>query len=551
MNLFDAIREGHEGMVSSLTRADPTLLEKAEEEDGDVPLVVAVEHEKVDMAKLLVQVGANIDGAGRKGETALIRAIKKGNEALVAFLLDNGAETVLADAVGNTPLMVASMRGKLGVVKLVFEAMLRAGLEGGLHRKGAERKAALHHAAEGGHFDVVAYLLCKEAQADIQDTFGRTPLMLACEKAPLEVVQILLVVAGGKGQGLEATDDQWETPLHFAAHGGNKEVVAFLLSKGAQTSNRNENDVTPLMMACWNGHLEVAQMLFDATEGQGLEERDAHGETVLSYAASGGSTEVVAYLLSKGAQTSSRDVEGNTPFMWACKVGKVEAAQMLFDATQGQGLEDQDNDGCTALLHAAIGGHKDVVAFLLSKGAHTSTRDTSRRTPLLCACEAGDLELVQMVLAATEGRGLEERDSNGWTVLHKAAIAGTKELVVFLLSTGIKADIKNNQQETALMTACWYGNRDVVRLLLKHTGVHGVNETNSGGRNVLHLAMANQGGGSSELVRALLLAGANSDTADNEGRTPRQLAREPGGHTAWVEAFEVSLARLRHRLCFT
>jgi ankyrin repeat protein len=119
MDLFDAIREGNEGRVSSLTRADPTLLEKAEEASGDVPLVVAVEHEKVDMVRLLLQEGANIDGEGRNGETALIRAIKKGNEALVALLLDNGAKTDLEGATGMIPLIWASMMGKLVVVELV------------------------------------------------------------------------------------------------------------------------------------------------------------------------------------------------------------------------------------------------------------------------------------------------------------------------------------------------------------------------------------------------------------------------------------------------
>jgi cytohesin len=367
--------------------------------------------------------------------------------------------------------------------------------------------------------------------------------MLACEHAPLEVVQILLVVGGGQGQGLEERDSNGETALSYAARGGNKEVVAFLLSKGAQTSSGNENGATPLMLACCACHLEVAQILFDATEGQGLEERDSNGETALSYAASGGSREVVAFLLSKGAQTSSRDVEGNTPFMWACREREVEAAQMLFDATQGQGLDDQDEEGCTALHQAASEGHKEVVAFLLSKGADIIRSDANGRTPLLCACYAGDLELVQMVLAA--GGRLEERDRDGGTVLHRAAFAGTKELVGFLLSKGVQADIKNDNMETALMRACYYGNQKVAQLLLKYTGDQGVNETDSEGRTALHLAMAYQWLANGECLRMLLLAGADPDIADNEGRTPRQVAEQAEVHTTWVEAFEVSLSRAR------
>jgi ankyrin repeat protein len=548
MTVLDAIREGNEGRVCSLTRADPTLLEKAETAGGDVPLVVAVEHEKVDMVKLLLKEGANIDGKGLRGETALIRAIKKGNEELVASLLAHGAKADLADAVGNTPLMVASMKGKLDVVKLVFEAMLRAGLESGLNRKGVEEKAALHHAAEGGHFDVVAYLLCKQARVDIQDRDGKTPLMLACEYAPLEVAEMLLLFGGKAGEAVKARDTSSRTALYHAVSSGDEDVVSFLLNKGAQASIRDGAGTTPFMLACEEGHLEAAQMLFDATEGQGLEATDNQGETALHHAATWGHRDVVAFLISKGAQANSRDEQGNTPFMLACQEGHLQVLQMLFDATQGQGLEDEDDDGCTGLHTAISEGHKDVVTFLLSKGAETSSRNVNGSTPLLCACGGGDLELVQMVLTSREGQGLHDRDRNGRTVLHNAASKGTKELVDFLLSKGVQADIKNNQQETALMTACYYGNRNVVRLLLKHTGGQGVNETNSEGRTVLHLAMTYQWRTTGELVRVLLLAGADPDIPDNEGRTPRELAKQARGYTGCVEAFEVSWSSKRGHL---
>jgi hypothetical protein len=72
------------------------------------------------------------------------------------------------------------------------------------------------------------------------------------------------------------------------------------------------------MMACGKGHLEVAQILHGTTEGQDLEERDNEGQTALQWAASGGHKDVVAFLLSKGAQARSRDNSGLTPFMSAC-----------------------------------------------------------------------------------------------------------------------------------------------------------------------------------------------------------------------------------------
>jgi hypothetical protein len=45
---------------------------------------------------------------------------------------------------------------------------------------------------------------------------------------------------------------------------------------------------------------------------------------------------------------------------------------------------------------------------------------------------------------------------------------------------------------------------------------------------------------SNEVVKVLLLAGADPSITDNEGRTPRQAAGQDERHRAHVEAFEVS-----------
>jgi hypothetical protein len=54
-------------------------------------------------------------------------------------------------------------------------------------------------------------------------------------------------------------------------------MVSFLLGKAVQVSPRDEEDVTPLMLACEWGRLEVVQMLVEATEGQGVEQGDWAG----------------------------------------------------------------------------------------------------------------------------------------------------------------------------------------------------------------------------------------------------------------------------------
>jgi ankyrin repeat protein len=607
MNIFEAVREGKEEMVSSLISADPTLLEKAEEGGGDTPLLVAVEHGKADMVKLLLKEGANIDGTGHKGETALMRAITRGNEELMSLVLGYGARVDLADDVGKTPLMWASIQGHLGLVRLVFEAMLERGSQKGVDRRGRDGKTALHHAAEGGHFEVVAYLLCKEARDNIKDRSGNTPLVLACAKGHLTVIGMLLEAREGqglremgaagwmglhyaaegghkdivtfliskeaeanatnrggstpfmlacrkghlevvemlfeatKGVGLNEQDHFGRTALQHAAVGGHKDIVTFLLNKRAEANTRNRERSTPFMGACAKGHLDVVQILHAATEGQWLEQRDYDGRTALQCAAEDGHRDVVAFLLSKGAQANTRDVDGSTPFMKACWNGHLGVAQILHGVTKGQGLEEGSNGGHTALHFAASGGHKEIVAFLLLKGAQANSRDADDTTPFMCACKIDEectVEVVQMLLEATEGQGLEDRDKRGETALHWAAIGGRKEVVAFLLSKGADASTKDAIQETPLMKACRREEVGVVQLLLKHTGGQGLSQRNTRGETALHLASSGWRS-SNEVVKVLLVAGADQSITNNQGRTPRQAAEQQERHRPCVEAFKV------------
>jgi ankyrin repeat protein len=422
MDISAAVREGQHGRgCSSVVSADPALIEKVEEGGGDTPLMLAVEHGKADKVKLLLKEGADIDRAGPEGETALMRAITKGNEGLVSLLLGHGARVDLADEAGKTPLMWASIKGQLGLVRLVFEAVLERGSQKGVDRRGRDGKTALHHAAEGGHFDIMAYLLCNEAQASIKDASGMTPLMLACTKGPVEVVQILLLPGAKKGQGLDERDKNGETALHHAATGGHKRVVSLLLKKGAKASKKDQWSRTPLMLACREGHLEVVEVLFEARKGLGLEETDGDGRRALHCAAIGGHKEIVTFLLSKGAQANARDEDGSTPFMLACWKDRLEVVQILHGTTEGHGLEEKDNEGQTALHDAAEGGNKDIVTFLLSKGAQASTKGAMQETPLMHACRRGKVGVVQLLLKHTRGQGLSERNSDGWTALHLAS----------------------------------------------------------------------------------------------------------------------------------
>jgi ankyrin repeat protein len=71
--------------------------------------------------------------------------------------------------------------------------------------------------------------------------------------------------------------------------------------------------------------------------------------------------------------------------------------------------------------------------------------------------------------------------------------------------------------QTLLMHAVQRRDPDVTKLLLQHTGAQGINETDHLGRTALHMACE---GNRLEVIKVLLLAGADYKRRDTKGRTP-------------------------------
>ena len=106
--LFLAIQQGDSGRVMALLeKGEPSLLEETEKRLRMTPLIWAVLCESEPMASLLLERGANPMAVSRSGENPLTLASMLGRVDLLKLLVDNGGDPFQTTGTGNTPWKAA------------------------------------------------------------------------------------------------------------------------------------------------------------------------------------------------------------------------------------------------------------------------------------------------------------------------------------------------------------------------------------------------------------------------------------------------------------
>lgn len=262
--------------------------------------------------------------------------------------------------------------------------------------------ALLVDAAKSGDRSTALALIAAHADVNAPEVDGTTPLHWAVHRDDVELVQ-RLIKAGARA---EAKNNYGVTALAEAAVVGDTKVIKLLVEAGANVNSTNGDGQTALMVLSRTSNVEAAEFLL-AHGAQVNAAENWRGQTALMWAAAEGQTAMVKELIKHGADLNAKSTikqwdrgttaegtglgakfmpsGGLTALLFAARQGHLDAAKVLVEA--GADKDQQDPDGISPMVTAIVNAHYDVAAYLAERGADVNLADEYGRSALWAAVD--------------------------------------------------------------------------------------------------------------------------------------------------------------------
>uniref|UniRef100_A0A3Q3FBC3 Receptor-interacting serine-threonine kinase 4 n=1 Tax=Labrus bergylta TaxID=56723 RepID=A0A3Q3FBC3_9LABR len=322
----------------------------------------------------------------------------------------------------------------------------------------------LHHAITMTNEEAVKFLLLNNANPNLANTRGSTPLHLATERHLKPLAELLLgrrstnvnakdedqytalhwAAQNGdeaitrllldRGANINEADGQGRTPAHVACQHGQENVIRVLLSRGADVRIKGKDNWTALHLAAWQGHLGIVKLLVKQA-GADVDGQTTDGRTPLHLASQRGQYRVARILIELGADIHTTSAGLNTQLHVAAETGHTSTSRLLIKHKAD--IHAQNAKGFTPLHVASQRGHLATVKMLIEEGADPQRSNQALRTPGHLAAENGHCEVLkELLLHCPEGGAL--LDEQGLSPLHLAVQGGYSNIITMLLPQDCK-----------------------------------------------------------------------------------------------------------------
>lgn len=359
-------------------------------------------------------------------EKALFVAARDGDIAKVTVLLQQG---VSANAKGA--LCSAAQRGHKEIVAL----LLNRGADIDVQADSEEGAGAtsLHLAAEAGYVGIVSMLLERGAQVNILDEFKRTALhQIAAvnhnsldeneDGLPLKAAMIDRLCAAGVD--INAQDSNGRTALHEVVEHREPSLIQYLLRQGADANLKNNKGETAASAADYPNYSEDPGDSAPPSKDKAQNSLGAAAEAKFS------EPKPKRSLLHDSIEHNGDRVE-----------------KLLREEEVSVDLRDNES-GMNALEVAmSTGASIAVTRMLLESKADVESRNHFGRTALHQATKQDKPQLIELLLS--HKANIDAQDEDGYTPLHIAAQQNHLKSVQLLLDKGANSNLPDNHGKTA------------------------------------------------------------------------------------------------------
>lgn len=445
--LFQYAKEGNTKEMEVLLYTNPQYKEQfitAEDSIGKfTALYRACQAGHLEVAKILVEYGFDLESKKGDGSTPLYIACQENRVDVVNYLISKGADIETVFKTGFRPMYISAQKGHLEVVKILVENGAK------VDAASDEGATPLYIACQNAHNDTVKYLLAHGANIEVKFKNSFTPLYISAQKGHLEVVKTL--VEHGAIVDAESSDGG-ATPLYIGCQNGHREVADYLISKGADIQKLFKGCFVPLYIAAQKGNKEVVKLLLE--RGAQVDFRlNTKTATPLYTAAQNGHLEVCKILLDHGADVNSKYQDYYTPVYISAQKGHLEVLKFLLE--RGGDIDAPCSRGSTALYVAAQNGHLECVKELVNRGANPDVifdNGIEKRTPLDIAAEKnyGAIEnvLQQYQFDRKRKKNAAFLDKQEKEKKQKAELPSKQEDITTPLNTAVRGDLPEEDATT-------------------------------------------------------------------------------------------------------
>jgi len=271
------------------------------------------------------------------GDTALHKATRRGDVAIMKLLLAAGADVDSWNSRYETPLHMAAESGKPEAVELILAA--KPNTISNLNAKTSGRDTALQKAIKSGSAETLNVLL-QTGKADL-NADNPPAVFYAVQQRKLECLRTLLEAGANptvphtpersRESYYSRNHDEQQylprSPLNEAIKLNETALAMLLLEKGAKEL-KNEY---LLHLAAHHGNMALAAEL--VALGRDVNARDSEAMTALHYAAQKNNPAMVQFLLANGADKSLQDKSKRTALAMAQQFALKENIDILQGTT--------------------------------------------------------------------------------------------------------------------------------------------------------------------------------------------------------------------------